>query len=108
MCEGGGCLHFYIIINSISRHTSHVLHTHSLTQFTMSFKKPDKKAKRISKSSLLLGREKKHNISVTSEGHKKRLLELFSLVEQEFDQLHTENTACELISLVHNTTLELT
>ncbi len=76
----------------------------------MSFKKPDKKSKKLLD---IFGREregdKKHSISSLAGGgggggggggterYKTRLLELLALVEHEFDQLHAENTACELL-----------
>jgi len=37
--------------------------------------------------------DKKPHVSVGGEGYKTRLQELLSLVEQEFDQLHSENIA---------------
>ncbi len=73
----------------------------------MSFKKPDKKSKKLLD---IFGREregdKKHSVSSLhgggggAEGYKTRLLELLALVEHEFDQLHAENTACELLVCV--------
>ena len=63
----------------------------------MSFKKLDKKSKKA--AGFVFGRErdgeKKLMGGGSGEGHKNKLQELLSLIQQEFDQLQAENAECE-------------